>query len=40
VGKKLGQGIVELTERRGKQSTDCPLSEVADAMAKRLQHGS
>src|SRR5712691_7990765 len=23
VGKKLGQGIVELTERRGKQSTDC-----------------
>ena len=40
VGKKLGQGIVELTERRGKQSTDCPLSEVADALAKRLQHGS
>ncbi len=40
VGKKLGQGIVELTERRGKQSTDCPLGEVADALAKRLQHGS
>ena len=40
VGKKLGQGIVELTERRGKQSADCPLSEVADALAKRLQHGS
>src|SRR6266566_2606315 len=36
VGKKLGQGIVELTERRGKQSTDCQLSEVADALAKRL----
>jgi prolyl-tRNA synthetase len=40
VGKKIGQGIVELTERRGKQSIDCPLSEVADALAKRLRDGS
>src|SRR5205085_6028582 len=40
IGKKIGQGVVELNERRGKQSTDCPLSEVADALVKRLRNGS
>jgi prolyl-tRNA synthetase len=36
VGKKIGQGIVELSERRGKQSTDLPLSGVADELITRL----
>jgi len=39
VGKKIGQGLVELAERRGKQSTDFPLSEVAAELIRRL-HGS
>jgi len=37
VGKKIGQGIVELAERRGKKSTDIPLSEVVTELAGRLQ---
>jgi prolyl-tRNA synthetase len=37
IGKKIGQGIVELSERRGKQSTDLPLSGVADELASRLK---
>jgi prolyl-tRNA synthetase len=40
VGKKIGQGLVELAERRGKQSTDFPLSEVAAELSRRLGHGS
>jgi prolyl-tRNA synthetase len=40
VGKKIGQGLVELSERRGKLSTDFPLSEVAGDLARRLGHGS
>ena len=36
VGKKIGQGMVELVERRGKQSTDFPLSEVAAELIRRL----
>jgi prolyl-tRNA synthetase len=36
VGKKIGQGIVELSERRSKQSKDLPLSGVADELAGRL----
>jgi prolyl-tRNA synthetase len=40
VGKKIGQGIVELNERRGKKSTDFPLSEVAVELFRRLGHGS
>jgi prolyl-tRNA synthetase len=37
VGKKIGQGIVELTERRTKQTTDVPLSEAAATLQSRLQ---
>jgi prolyl-tRNA synthetase len=37
VGKKIGQGVVELSERRSKQSTDLPLSGVADELASRLR---
>jgi prolyl-tRNA synthetase len=37
VGKKIGQGVVELSERRSKQSTDLPLSGVADEVVQRLQ---
>jgi len=40
VGKKIGQGVVELTERRGRKSTDTPLSEVAAELVKRLRSGS
>jgi prolyl-tRNA synthetase len=40
VGKKIGQGLVELAERRGKQSVDFPLSEVAGELLGRLGHGS
>jgi prolyl-tRNA synthetase len=36
VGKKIGQGVVELAERRTKQSVDVPLSEVAGELARRL----
>ena len=37
VGKKIGQGVVELAERRTKQSTDVALSEAADRLAARLK---
>lgn len=37
VGKKLAQGMVELTERRSRQSTDVPLAEAASAVAARIQ---
>ena len=36
VGKKIGQGIVELAERRGKKSTDVALNEAAAEIAGRL----
>ncbi len=34
VGKKLTQGLVELVERRGKQSRDVPVAEAAQEVAK------
>lgn len=37
VGKKIGQGLVELTERRTKQTTDVPASEAATQLAARLR---
>ncbi len=37
VGKKLAQGQVELTERRGKKSVDIAVSEVAAELAGRLR---
>ena len=37
VGKKIGQGIVELSERRGRQSTDLTVSGVADELSSRLK---
>src|SRR5712691_99736 len=39
VGKKIGQGLVELAERRGKQSMDFALSEVPSELVRRLGHG-
>jgi prolyl-tRNA synthetase len=36
IGKKLGEGIVEVTERRTKQSQDVPLSEVVAFVAARV----
>ena len=39
VGKKLAQGIVEMVERRTKQSTDVPLGEAAEYVRKRI-HGA
>src|SRR5207237_5534678 len=37
IGKKIGQGTVELAERKTKQSTDVALSEAADRLAARLK---
>jgi len=37
VGKKIGQGVVEITERRGKKTTDTPLSEAAETVWSRLR---
>jgi prolyl-tRNA synthetase len=37
IGKKLGSGIVELADRKTKQSSDVPLGEVAGAVAERLK---
>jgi prolyl-tRNA synthetase len=37
VGKKIGQGMVELTERRSRQSEDVPLAEAADRAVARLR---
>ena len=39
VGKKLGQGMVELLERQGKKSADVPAPEVAAAVQARLSGG-
>ena len=36
VGKKIGQGVVELSERRTKKSTDVPLSHVVTELMGRL----
>jgi prolyl-tRNA synthetase len=36
IGKKIGQGIVELNERRGSQSVDVPLSGAANELLRRL----
>ena len=37
VGKKIGQGVVELAERRTKQSVDLPLREAAGELLRRLR---
>jgi prolyl-tRNA synthetase len=37
IGKKLGGGLVELVERKTKQSTDVPVAEVAGAVKSRLK---
>lgn len=39
IGKKLAQGIVEVVERRTKQSADVPLDQVAAYVHRRI-HGS
>jgi prolyl-tRNA synthetase len=36
VGKKLGSGLVELVERRGRKSSDVPVAEAASAVAARV----
>ena len=35
VGKKLSQGIVEVTDRRARQSSDVPVGEAAAFVAKK-----
>jgi len=40
VGKKIGQGIVELADRRTKQSVDIPLSEAVAELTGRLRSQS
>ena len=37
IGKKVGQGIVELTERRGKQTAEVPLTEAAAKLAALIR---
>jgi prolyl-tRNA synthetase len=37
LGKKLGQGLVEVVERRTRQSTDVPLTEAAEFVASKLR---
>jgi prolyl-tRNA synthetase len=37
VGKKLAGGMVELVERRGRQSTDVPVAEAAATVAARAK---
>ena len=37
LGKKLGAGVVELVERRGRKSADVPLAEAAAAVAARIK---
>ncbi|MBM3748410.1 MAG: proline--tRNA ligase, partial [Acidobacteria bacterium] len=43
VGKKLAGGVVEVLERRGKQSVDVPLAEAAAYAAAKvrsaIEHG-
>ena len=36
VGKKLAQGMVEVVERRTKQSTDVPAAEAAQYVRSRI----
>jgi prolyl-tRNA synthetase len=36
VGKKLASGLVELVERKTKQSTDVAIADAAGAVAQRL----
>jgi prolyl-tRNA synthetase len=38
IGKKLAQGLVEVVERRTKQSADVPLAEAAEYVQKRIHH--
>ncbi len=37
VGKKLANGLVELVERKGRQSADVPVSEIAAVVKQRLE---
>jgi len=37
VGKKLGNGLVELVERKSRQSTDVAVADAAAAVAERLK---
>src|SRR5205085_10165683 len=37
IGKKLAGGMVELVDRKTRQSIDVPVAEAAAAVAKRLQ---
>jgi prolyl-tRNA synthetase len=39
VGKKLAGGIVELVERRGRQSTDVAVGDAAATVAARVKEG-
>ncbi|MFN7992873.1 MAG: proline--tRNA ligase [Bryobacteraceae bacterium] len=39
VGKKIGNGIVELVERRGRKSADVPIAEAAATVAARIKGG-
>ena len=38
VGKKLARGVVEIVERRGKQTSETPAGEVVEALAKKAGH--
>jgi prolyl-tRNA synthetase len=38
IGKKLAQGLVEVVERRTKQSVDVPLGEAAQYVQQRIHH--
>ena len=40
IGKKLAQGLVEVVDRRTKQSSDVPLAEAAEYVQKRIHGGS
>ena len=38
IGKKLAQGLVEVVERRTKQSADVPLAEAAQYVQSKIHH--
>ncbi|HYI93212.1 MAG TPA: proline--tRNA ligase [Bryobacteraceae bacterium] len=40
IGKKLAQGLVEIVERRTKQSSDVPLAEAVEYVRKRIHSAS
>ncbi len=40
IGKKLAQGLVEIVERRTKQSSDVPLAEAAEYVRERIHSAS